>query len=154
MVKSESDCAASCLVGHAAAGFAPCVPAVKLTVHDQIGARRTGSVALDLSESSTVREIIRSRVYQEVQDFNQQQPEYFRGLVTPSDAEQTLNGLKVHKGRTLDWEEQFKQAVEGFETNRFFILIGDRQASHLDEVFHLTPETDVSFVKLVPMVGG
>lgn len=128
---------------------------MKLIVHDHSGARRTGSVALaDLNENTTVREIIRSRVYQEVQDFNQQELEFFRGLVTPSDAEQTLNGCKVRKGRKLDWEEQYKQAVEGFETNRFFILIGDRQASQLDEVFHLTPETDVSFVKLVPMVGG
>jgi hypothetical protein len=128
---------------------------VKLTIYDQAGARRTGSVALEgLDENTTVREIIRSRVYQEVMDFNQQQPEYYRGLVAPLDAEQSLNGFKVKKGRQLDWEEQFKRAIEGFETNRYFVLIGPRQAIHLDEVFHLTPETEISFVKLVPMVGG
>ncbi len=37
-----------------------------------------------LSESMTVREIIRSRVYQEVQDYNLQNAGEFRGLVQPA----------------------------------------------------------------------
>lgn len=46
---------------------------------------------LDLdSERVTVREIIRSRVYQEVEEYNARQPEYFRGLVQPAGAEKTL----------------------------------------------------------------
>ncbi|WP_215607712.1 hypothetical protein [Leptothoe spongobia] len=41
-----------------------------------------------LTEQITVRELIRSRVYQEVKDFNTQQPEFFRGLVQPTETEQ------------------------------------------------------------------
>jgi hypothetical protein len=33
----------------------------------------------------TVREVIRARIYQEVQDYNQKTPEYFRGLVEQND---------------------------------------------------------------------
>src|SRR5262245_34559428 len=45
------------------------------------------------TERITVRELIRERVYQEVQDFNRKSREQtFRGLVQPTDAERTLNG--------------------------------------------------------------
>ena len=45
------------------------------------------------TERITVRELIRERVYQEVQDFNLKSDEQvFRGLVQPTDAERVLNG--------------------------------------------------------------
>src|SRR3712207_1286847 len=40
-----------------------------------------------LTERITLRELIRTRVHQEVRDYNLRQPEYFRGLVQPSGAE-------------------------------------------------------------------
>ena len=36
----------------------------------------------------------------------------------------------------------------------FFLLIADRQAESLDEVFEIDLDCEVSFVKLVPLVGG
>ena len=45
-----------------------------------------------LAERMTAREIIRARIYQEVQDFNLNQGEKFHGLVQPTEAEQTFNG--------------------------------------------------------------
>ena len=107
-----------------------------------------------LNATVTVRELIRQRVYQEVQDHNRAQPEYFRGLVQPTDAEQTLNGYKLRKRRKIDWEKQFKQAVEAFERNGFLVLVDERQAEGLDETLTLKADTQVSFVKLVPLVGG
>jgi hypothetical protein len=107
-----------------------------------------------LTERITVRELIRSRVYQEVQDYNRQQPQVFRGLVQPSDAEATLNGYTVRKARTIDWKKQFDKAVEAFETNGILILVGDRQAVSLDEEIVVRPDTTVSFLRLMPLVGG
>jgi len=107
-----------------------------------------------LTERVTVRELIRSRVYQEVQDHNRKLSEHFRGLVQPTGAEQTLNGFKLRKVREIDWKEQFEKACEGFERNGFFVLIDDKQAEDLDETITLRPETHVSFVKLMPLVGG
>jgi len=89
-----------------------------------------------------------------VQDYNQKEPEYFRGLVEPSAAERALNGYKLKERRKIDWEEQFKQAQEAFDRNGFFVLVGDRQAESLDEQFNVTVDMEVSFVKLVPLVGG
>ncbi len=111
------------------------------------------------SERITVRELIRERVYQEVQDFNRQQQErVFRGLVQPTDTEQVLNEgrpeyrLKQH--RQIEWKPQFEKALEAFSRNGFFILVDDRQAATLDEEFEVHPATQISFVKLTLLVGG
>ena len=127
-----------------------------LLVHDETtSGQKTNSFTLDcLTERMTVREVIRARIYQEVQDFNQKEPEYFRGLVEPTQAERTLNGYKLKAKRKLDWEEQFKRACEAFERNVFFVLVGNRRATSLDETFEVKVDTEVGFVKLVPLVGG
>ena len=107
------------------------------------------------AERITVRELIRARVYGEVRDFNLSQPEYFRGLVQPSDAERTLNGFKVRQGRRIDPEKQFEKAIESFYRNGFLVLVDDRQVDELEEEIEVRPETTtVTFLKLVPLVGG
>jgi hypothetical protein len=130
--------------------------AATLTVRDETTAGQTlYEFALEvLTERLTVRELIRSRVYQEVQDYNLRRPEQFRSLVQPTDAEQTLNGFKLKKPRQIDWKKQYEMAVEAFEVNRFLILVDDRQAESLDEEIVINPETRVSFLKLTPLVGG
>ena len=102
----------------------------------------------------TARELIRERVKHEVEDFNSRQPELYHGLVQPTDTERTLNGFKFREKRKLDWQEQFEKAVEGFQRNAFILLVDDLQIEELDQVIPLSPETSVTFVKLVPLVGG
>jgi hypothetical protein len=128
-----------------------------LAVRDEtVAGEQTHSLTLDfLSERITVRELIRSRVFQEVKDHNvQQNRTTFRGLVQPSDAERELNGYRLRKPRQLNWKKQFEIALAGFEQNGFLILIDDHQAENLDEEFDITPDTQVSFVRLVPLIGG
>ena len=116
---------------------------------------RLHSFTLDsLTERMTVREILRARIWQEVQDHNQQPHENFRGLIQPTNTERVLNGAKLQTPRVIDWEAQFRRACEAFETNGFFMLIGNRQAESLDEAFDIGVETEVQFVKLTPLVGG
>jgi hypothetical protein len=127
-----------------------------LTIHDETSSgQKTHSFTLEcLTERMTVRELIRARIYQEVQDYNTREPEYFRGLVEPTQAERTLNGYRLRERRKLDWQEQFQRATEAFERNGYFVLVGHRQAERLDEEFEVKVDTEVSFVKLVPLVGG
>jgi hypothetical protein len=106
------------------------------------------------TERMTVRELIRSRVYQEVQDYNLKKGQVFRGLIQPEEAEKTLNGWKLKKPRLLDWKKQFDLALEAFNKNQILILINDRQAESLDEEFDLTPDTRVTFLRLTLLVGG
>jgi hypothetical protein len=127
-----------------------------LTIHDETSSgQKTHSFTLEcLTERMSVRELLRARIYQEVQDYNTREPEYFRGLVEPTQAERTLNGYRLRERRKLDWQEQFQRAVEAFERNGFFVLVSDRQAERLDDEFEVKVDTEVSFVKLVPLVGG
>ena len=106
------------------------------------------------TEQLTVQELIKIRVFEEVEDYNARQSDLYRGLVQPSEAEQTLNGYKMLKRRKIDWEVQFEAAVQAFQQNGFLILVDDRQVTELDDVIKILPETSITFLKLVPLVGG
>ena len=127
-----------------------------LLVRDEsTGGQTTNELSLEfLTERIDVRELIRSRVYQEVQDYNRSAGGVFRGLVQPTDAEQVLNGFRLRKPRQIDWKKQFEQAVEAFEAGRVLVLVDQKQVSSLDEEIVLGPGTDVAFLRLVPLVGG
>lgn len=130
--------------------------ATTLTIHDETtSGQKTNTFTIDcLTERLTVRDLIKARIYQEVQDYNLKEPEYFRGLVEPTNAERVLNGYKLKAKRKIDWQEQYQRALEAFERNGFFVLVGDRQAESVDQDFLVKVDTEVSFVKLVPLVGG
>lgn len=120
-----------------------------------LGADEVESFTLDvLTARITVRELIRARVANEVRDYNLSQPEYFRGLVQPTDAESTLNGFRLRKRRKIDPEKQFELAIKAFYTNGFILLVDDRQVDDLEEEIEVRPDTTVTFLKLVPLVGG
>lgn len=107
------------------------------------------------SKRVSAREIIERRVRLEVSAFNEQPiRDVFRGLVQPTDTERELNGYRLKKPRKIDAAEQIQRAIEAFESNRFFMLVGNRQIESLDEQIGITKDLRVSFLKLVPLVGG
>jgi hypothetical protein len=44
--------------------------------------------------------------------------------------------------------------VDALARNGFFVLVGERQVTDLDEVLELTAEADIRFIRLVQLVGG
>ncbi|WOO39624.1 hypothetical protein [Rubellicoccus peritrichatus] len=139
-----------------------------LTINDErLGREKVKALTLEcLTESLTVRELIRQRVYQEVQDYNQKLEESNNKplpklLVTPTDEEAQLNAKpsqiapnRSKRKKKISWETQFDLACRAFDSNGFFVIIGDRQAEALDEAFQVAVDTEITFVKLVPLVGG
>lgn len=107
-----------------------------------------------LDERLTARELIRRRVYQEVTEYNARAPGTFRGLVQPSEAKRVVDGYRIAPGRRIDWEQQADKAVELFARNGFVLLVDDRQVADLDEEIELHAGSVVTFLKLVPLVGG
>jgi hypothetical protein len=105
-------------------------------------------------ERMTLREVIRRRVFQEVAEYNSTQPQIFRGLVQPGDTEQALNGHRVRRPKQVDPEAQFTRAVDAFGRNGFLVLVDDRQVEDLDAALDLRMGTEITFLKLVPLVGG
>jgi hypothetical protein len=96
------------------------------------GGRSLGEVTLEMPESITLRELIRMRVREEVARTN---------------IEQGGGGA-----RRVDWEQQADVVLHAFSKNGFVVLVGDRQVDDLNE--ELGAAAAVSFVRLVPLVGG
>jgi hypothetical protein len=105
-------------------------------------------------EKISIRELIRQRITQEVDHYNKSQPAVFRMLIQPNNTEKTLNGFKFQKPRFIDPLVQYEKAIEAFEGNGFVILVDDHQVEDLDTEIALHPETSVTFLKLIPLVGG
>jgi hypothetical protein len=135
---------------------------MQLTIRDEsTDGKTTGETVVEfLTERITVEELIRSRVYQEVQDYNQRKPDRFQGLVRPTDAGPAAGGFTMSKPRTIDWKAQFDAACEAFKRNQVLILVDDKQVDRLQETIELRPAgpgaeaTSVTFLRLTPLVGG
>lgn len=105
-------------------------------------------------ERLALRELIRRRVFQEVAEYHARPLEVFRGLVQPEGAERALNGYALRTPRRIDPERQTGLALRAFERNGFLVLVGDRQITELDEEIVLPLGVEVTFLKLVALVGG
>jgi lipopolysaccharide export LptBFGC system permease protein LptF len=105
-------------------------------------------------EGCTLRDLIAARVEKEVDLYNQKIPDYFNGLVQPTDSEQTLNGFKLKKRNKIDAEQQVYTALEAFLKNGFFVLVDDQQVTELDQPILINKESNISFMKLTQLVGG
>ena len=106
------------------------------------------------SETVTIKEIIESRIKQEVDNYNKKLPEYYNGLIEPTDAENTINGYKLRSKKPIDAEKQVYVALDAFLKNGFFVLVDNHQSTSLDQTVQLGVDTRISFVKLTPLVGG
>jgi hypothetical protein len=129
---------------------------VTLTIRDERApGRPTASFALeDVPSRLTVRDLIRTRVRDEVARYNAAPTREFRLLVQPVGAEMSPNGFRFKKPRKLDWEQQADAAIEAFGRNGFILLVGDRQVVELDEELELDADTEIRFLRLTPLVGG
>lgn len=127
-----------------------------LTITDETaGGKILNEVKLSLAnELTTVKEIIKARVYAEVETYNNKMPEYFKGLVQPNEAEATLNGFKLKEKRKVDAQKQFLAALDAFQKNGYFVLIDNIQAESLEQMVVINSNTTVGFIKLTPLVGG
>jgi hypothetical protein len=127
-----------------------------VTIADETTSGERGDTwVLDIAEERlALREVIRRRVFREVAEYNARHPAVFRSLVQPAGAELTRNGYTLRERRHVDAEAQYLLAVKAFGRNGFVVLVGDRQVEDLDAEVDLSAGTEVTFMKLVPLVGG
>lgn len=129
---------------------------MNLTIHDETA---TGSITNQVkikccTESITIQELIKVRVFQEVTDYNQKRSEYYRGLVQPHEAEPVLSGYKLDRKYKINAEEQYAIALNAFFKQAFYVLIDEQKIDDPGFVIKLKPHTKISFLKLQPLVGG
>ncbi|WP_079423306.1 MULTISPECIES: hypothetical protein [Streptomyces] len=128
-----------------------------VTVVDETTTGDRGAVfGLEIAEERlTVRELIRRRAFQEAAEFNARaEPHMFQGLVQPQDTERVPSGYALRTPRRIDPQAQAQRALAAFAGNGFLVLVGDRQVTDPDEELELPPGVEVTFLKLVPLVGG
>ncbi len=104
------------------------------------------------SERITLRELLKRRINEEVAELNAGRDE-IKPLVTPREQERQLNGDRSTRPH-IDADQQFAAAVNAFELRRIVIIVDDRQVVDLEQDLAVTPDTEVTFLKLVPLVGG
>lgn len=139
-----------------ASGAYPARVPISVQVKDQSGAGQvTATTTLEgISHKITLRDLVRTRVREEVALHNAGPEPVFSGLVMPEGARPVAEGFRMPKRRRIDWEQQADRAIEAFERSGFFVLVDDRQVTELDEELDLAPDSDIRFVRLVPLVGG
>jgi len=130
--------------------------AVTVTIRDQSGSGRVAATTTleGISSRITLRDLIRTRVRDEVARYNAGPTKTFSGLVMPEGADLAPEGFRLRKPRRIDWETQANRAIEAFGRNGFFVLVDDRQVTELDEELDLSADSDIRFVRLVPLIGG
>lgn len=101
----------------------------------------------------SVEDIIRERVIQEVEHYNEKVNTYKHALVKPKNEELARNIHSAKKSK-VDAEKQIEIALKAFSNNGFFIIIDEIQAETLQQLVTIKETTVVSFVKLTPLVGG
>ena len=127
-----------------------------LTVFDETArGERTHRVAIKVtSESITLKELIERRVYAEVEKFNLQRPVNFKALVQPKEAQETAQGYRLPAHRDLNPDVTALEAIKAFENKQFFVMVNNKEVKDLNEKIEITDQTEIAFVKLMPIVGG
>lgn len=102
------------------------------------------------SERITLRELFTRRIEEEVAALNAGS-DAMRPLVAPTEREQSLN---ERPRKMIDAGRQLAAAIEAFERTRILVVVNDRQVMDLDQPLIVSPDSEVRFIKLVPLVGG
>jgi hypothetical protein len=129
-----------------------------ITIHikdETTGGKVTHEVPVSFSnELVSVEQIIKARVRADVDAYNGRLSGVYQGLVQPVEAEKVLNGFKMKDRRKIDPEKQVGVALEAFHRNGYFVLIDNIQVEKVDQMVVINAQTEISFVKLTPLVGG
>jgi hypothetical protein len=109
----------------------------------------------------TLRDLLTQIVLQEVESFHDRSKQ--KSLIQLLTKEAIDTGLKLGKidlgGREIELQKVDPQiAVENallaFEDGFYFVFIDDKQQEKLDNAIDLHPNSQMLFLRLVPLVGG
>lgn len=114
------------------------------------------------SEKVTIREIITRRVEEEVArvNYKKQDPDrikaehrMFLAGLTKISPEVLLNA-DIKRKKPVNSVSAVKTALQAFEAGRFFVFFNDNQYETLEAKVTLTPNSEIIFLRLTPLMGG
>jgi hypothetical protein len=110
-----------------------------------------------LEETISIAELIRLKVEEEARRLAAMQTLAQRPVETSLGREyQDLGALGGPPPalQPIDLEAEVQKAQQAFAAGRFLILVDRQRYTQLDEPVALTPQSDVKFVRLMPLTGG
>ena len=121
------------------------LPVERMTARDLIRCRIEADVAINNA-------VERARLDEKIAAWDQ-------WLVRPGSVERALNGPRgiycpVRGHKTIASEPLVAVALEAFARNGFFMIFDGRQITDLDEVLTIEHDSALTFLRLVPLVGG
>ena len=125
----------------------------RLTVKDQINAKPAEvSLVLSWRDGIPMRlsDLIRERVLLEWDRRSDENPAG-RPLVAFGPA---WPAAAPGAGPGMSRDDAVALALHGFARNAFLVIVDDRQVTDLEAEIRLAPGTDITFIRLVPLVGG
>lgn len=104
----------------------------------------------------SVREIIEIKIKNEVEEYNKK-IENGSSNIEITEFEKKLNSNKNNNTRNkklLDMNKQIDLGIKAFQNNEYFVIVDDRQVQDLESIVEIKENTDISFVRLSPLIGG
>lgn len=116
------------------------------------GRRRITLIVYDNAVS--VRSLIEARVHRLLSAESDRQNDTAHPKVDLDSRELELNPSRRANPESNKRQRLIEEACEAFEKNGFFVIVDGVQKDRLDEMVPLTPESEIRFLQLVPLVGG
>ena len=116
--------------------------------------QRTSHVCLTLPVATlTVQELIAHKVRQEVEEFfTHRRPDVSGEYLTPEELlGVTTSDFRGVTGTALD---EIARAQQAFTARAYMIVVDNQCVWEPDTLLTLHPETQVEFIKILPLVGG
>lgn len=105
------------------------------------------------NERTTVAELIQQKIAQETACYNKnivQKQNQFKDT-----KQNTLNGRSISNHTALaDEEKESYKAYQAFESNQLILLVDNIQMRELSTEILVNADTQIQFIKLMPLVGG
>jgi hypothetical protein len=108
----------------------------------------------------TLRELIERIVSEELQAFGQRQLERrLPSVLSPNQIQQGVLAGKVdmggrEQGQTVNPQEAVANALRGFRDGIYYVFVDGTQQQDLDQTVRLRNQSELTFLRLVPLAGG
>ncbi len=116
------------------------------------GDRRFTLIVYDNTVS--VRSLIEARIHRLLQEKGGRLSDSVNPSMDRDAREVELNPSRQEKPDSDKRKRLVEEACEAFGKNGFFVLVDGVQKTDLDEAVPLTPDSEIRFLQLVPLVGG
>lgn len=134
-----------------------------MVVQTKVVGRRGSLASWEIQEpfdGTQLRHLIESLVQFEVRAFRERQEERkLTRVLTPDQIGRAAESGRIHLGgddlaQSVDPTQAVEAALTAFRDGLYFVFIDDVQIENLDAPVHITPGSQLLFLRLTPLVGG